>query len=148
VPSVTPLFSGLVEYKILSPQGDTTVKFNLSSNDQSFAMYYPKTPGGVIVDPDNWILDKAGTVVEGLSTFPEKVMIYPNPVTNRFAISMPPNLYNVARIIDVNGRDLARYTIPPGATLFSQNLHVPTGIYFLHLTGSKQNTVHKILVNN
>ncbi|HEX8355914.1 MAG TPA: M1 family aminopeptidase, partial [Segetibacter sp.] len=148
VPSVTPLFSGLVEYKILSPQGDTTVKFNLSSNDQSFAMYYPKTPGGVIVDPDNWILDKAGTVVEGVSTFPDKVRIYPNPVTNRFAISMPPSLYNAARIIDVNGRILARYTIPPGATLFSQNLHVPTGVYFLHLTGSKQNTVHKILVNN
>ncbi|MCW3108654.1 MAG: hypothetical protein JWQ09_3160, partial [Segetibacter sp.] len=42
VPAVTPFFSGLMEYKILSAQGDTTIKFNQTSNDQMFTLYYPK----------------------------------------------------------------------------------------------------------
>lgn len=151
MPSVTPLFTGLMEYKILSPQGDTIIKLNQTVNNQPFSLYYPKTPKGVEVDPNNWVLDKTGTIKEGISTMPAEpteVKIYPNPVTGNLFISMPSNLYNAARLIDVSGRIVAVYTIPPGASRLSENLRFPSGIYFLQLAGSKGNVVKKIIVSH
>ena len=36
VPTVTPLFKGLMEYKIRSSQGDTIIKLNQTQNNQTF----------------------------------------------------------------------------------------------------------------
>jgi aminopeptidase N len=46
MPGVTPLFTGLMEYKILSPQGDTIIKLNQTANNQTFTVFYKKTPTG------------------------------------------------------------------------------------------------------
>lgn len=151
VPAVTPLFSGLMEYKILSPQGDTTITLNQTANDQTFTVFYTKTPKGVEVDPNNWVLNKTDTVIEGVSTIPPppvKVTVYPVPVRNDFSISLPPGIYSSIQLSDVNGRILANYIIPAGASLFRQKLNVPTGIYFLYFPGNKKNIVQKILVNS
>ncbi len=151
VPAITPLFIGLMEYKILSPQGDTIIKLNQTANDQTFTVFYTKTPKGVEVDPDNWVLNKTDTIIEGVSTMPlppQKVTVYPVPVRNNFSISLPPGMYNTIRLVDVNGRILANYVIPAAATLFAQKLNLTTGIYFLYFSGNKKNTVQKILVNN
>ena len=151
VPAITPFFVGLMEYKIVSPQGDTIVKLNQTASEQTFTIYYTKTPKGVEIDPNNRVLDKAGTVTEGVSTIPPvptKVTVYPNPVRDNFSISLPPDMYNTIRISDVNGRILNRYSIPAGATLFRQKVYLPSGMYFLYLAGSKGNMVEKIIVKN
>jgi aminopeptidase N len=147
-PTVTPLFAGLMEYKVLSPQGDTVIKINQTSNNQTFAIYYPKTPTGVVVDPNHWVLDKPGLIKEGVSTepAPDRVKVYPNPVITRATVRMPPNLFNGARIIDVDGRVLSKYSIAPAATSFEPNLRLPSGVYFLQMIGSKESVVKKILV--
>lgn len=149
VPEITPLFTGWMEYKILSPQGDTTVTVNQTANNQTFTFFYQKTPKGVEPDPNNWILDKAGTVTEGVSITPpppSKVTIYPNPVKDNFSVSFPAGLYSSVRIIDNNGRVLAKYKISAGTTLFKSKISLPSGIYFLHLTGKAKN-VQKMFVN-
>ncbi|MCW3081575.1 MAG: hypothetical protein JWR87_3005 [Segetibacter sp.] len=149
-PAVTPFFSGLMEYKILSPQGDTTVKFNHTANEQTFTFYLPKTVTGVVVDPKNWVLNGVGTIKEGVSTAPpvvDRLTVFPNPAKDNISIRMPLNTYNIMRLIDVNGRLIATYTIPAGTTLFKQNLHLPTGIYFLYFFGNKASDVRKILVS-
>ncbi len=151
MPGVTPLFTGSMEYKILSFQGDTTIELNQTANNQMFTLYYTKTPKGVEIDPNNWVLNKTDTVIEGVSTMspvPEKVTVYPIPVKDNFSINLPPGIYNLVRLIDVNGRVLAVYTIPARATLLKQKISLPAGIYFLHLSGDKKNTVQKILVNS
>jgi aminopeptidase N len=148
-PAVTPFFYGLMEYKIMSPQGDTTIKINQTANDQTFTFYYPKTVTGVAVDPNNWVLNGVGTIREGVSTVslpPDHITVFPNPVRDNISIRMPANRYNLIRLADVNGRLLATYTIPVGTTLFKQNLRLPTGIYFLYFSGSNVAEVRKILV--
>ena len=65
MPAITPFFKGLYEFKILSAQGDTTVKINVTSNNQEFRFDYNKTPTNVIVDPNNWVLNKTGTITNG-----------------------------------------------------------------------------------
>ncbi|MDB5248826.1 MAG: hypothetical protein JWQ40_3220 [Segetibacter sp.] len=149
MPNVTPLFTGLMEYKILSPNGDTTIKLNQTSNNQRFTLYYPRIPTGVEVDPNNWVLNKVGTITEGVSTqpIPVNVTISPNPVYNNFTVTMPPNVYSALRVIDVNGRVLANYSIPTSGTSFRSPLHLPSGVYFFNLVGNKENVVRKILVD-
>jgi aminopeptidase N len=93
MPGVTPLFTGLMEYKILSPQGDTIIKLNQTANNQTFTVFYKKTPTGVEVDPNNWVLNKTDTIIEGVSTMPpvpQKVTVYPIPVKDEISISLPP----------------------------------------------------------
>lgn len=148
-PGITPLFTGLMEYKILSPQGDTVIQLNQTANNQRFTLLYRKTPNGVVVDPNNWVLNRVLTIKEGEFTTPppDKLSIYPNPVQNNFTISVPPNDYSSVELIDVKGRRLATYTIPAGSTMLTQNLFIPAGIYFLRFTGNNKATVQKILVN-
>ncbi|HEX8678082.1 MAG TPA: M1 family aminopeptidase, partial [Segetibacter sp.] len=151
MPGVTPLFTGLMEYKIMSPQGDTIIKLNQTANNQTVTVFYKKTPTGVEVDPNNWVLNKTDTIIEGVSTMPpvpQKVTVYPIPVKDEISISLPPGIYNTIRLLDVNGRNLANYIIPAGTTLFKQKISLPAGIYFLYLSGNRKNTVQKILVNS
>ncbi|MDQ6813462.1 MAG: T9SS type A sorting domain-containing protein, partial [Bacteroidota bacterium] len=148
-PAVTPFFAGLLECKILSQQGDTIIRLNPTSKDQTFAFYYTKKPTGVQVDPNNWVLKGQGIIKEGISTAPQpvdQITVYPNPVTNTISIRMPPNTYNSIRLIDVNGREVAYYIVPAGASLFRQNLHLTAGVYFLYFIGSNRLDVRKILM--
>lgn len=64
-PGVTPFFKGLYEFRIQSASGDTTVKAYQSSNNQIFKFPYTKTPTGIVVDPNNWVLNKVGTIING-----------------------------------------------------------------------------------
>lgn len=149
-PAVTPFFSGLMEYKILSDEGDTTIKLNQTSNDQTFTLYYPKTPKGVEVDPNDWVLNGVGTIKEGASTTPpppDHITVFPNPVRDNISIRIPPNVYNTVRLIDVDGRTLGNYTVPAATTLFHQKLQLPVGVYFLYFLGSNRSDVRKILVS-
>ncbi len=65
-PTVTPFFKGLLELKITSLQGDTTVLVNVTGNNQVFKIGYNKTPTGIVIDPNNWIVNKTGTVTSGV----------------------------------------------------------------------------------
>ena len=64
-PLITPFFKGLYEMKITSAQGDTTVKIMISYNDQAFKFKYNKLPNGIVVDPNNWVLNATGTITNG-----------------------------------------------------------------------------------
>jgi aminopeptidase N len=149
-PGITPFFAGLMEYKILSSQGDTTIQLNHTSNNQTYTLYYPKNPSGVTVDPNNRVLNAEGTITEGLPTPPaatDHITVFPNPVMDQITVRMPPNAYRLLRVIDVNGRSLANFTVPSGTTVFRQNLNLPRGIYFFYFYGDKRSEVRKIIVS-
>lgn len=64
-PAITPFFKGLYEMTITSAQGDTTVLIDLTTNNQIFKFPYTKTPNGVVVDPNNWVLNRVGSITNG-----------------------------------------------------------------------------------
>jgi hypothetical protein len=151
MPLVTPLFTGLVQFEITSAQGDTTITVNQTVNNQRFAIYYFKKPGGVAVDPNNWIVNKTGTITEAVSTTPEGpkvVSVSPNPVSNRFMITMPANTFYALRILDVNGRLMVKSSIPAAVTSLKQNVLFASGVYFVHLIGEKENVVKKVVIKH
>lgn len=64
-PSITPFFKGLLELTINSVSGDTTVVINLAANNQQFKIPYRKTANGIVVDPNNWMLNQTGLITNG-----------------------------------------------------------------------------------
>ncbi len=78
MPSVTPMFKGLMEYKITSPTGDTTIILNQTTNPQTFKVPYRHLdPNSIIVDPNNWVINKTGTVL------PLKLVAFSGAVANK-----------------------------------------------------------------
>ncbi len=60
--SVTPFFGGYLEIKATSSTGDTTFLVNLLGNNQIFRFSYSNTPTSIVIDPNNWIINKTGTI--------------------------------------------------------------------------------------
>lgn len=71
-PAVTPFFKGLYEFKITSEQGDTTIKVYITQNNQVVRFRYTKTLTGIIIDPNNWVLNNTGSIING-GTVPVKL---------------------------------------------------------------------------
>jgi hypothetical protein len=84
-PTITPFFKGLYEFKITSAQGDTTVKAYVTANNQQFKFKYNKTPNGVIVDPNNWVLNNTGSIING-GTIPVKLVSFDGNATNNCSV--------------------------------------------------------------
>ncbi len=80
-PSVTPFFKGLYEFRITSAQGDTVLKANMTANNQQFKFLYNKTPNGIVVDPNNWVLNATGTITNG-GVIPVKLLSFEGIANN------------------------------------------------------------------
>ena len=66
-PSITPLFTGKLELKVTSASGDTTIVVDITQNNQIFQINnYPKTPNGIVIDPNNWVINNTGVVTNGV----------------------------------------------------------------------------------
>ncbi len=65
-PTITPFFKGLLELTIKSALGDTTILVNVAYNNQVFKIKSGKNPTTIVVDPNNWIINKTGTITNGV----------------------------------------------------------------------------------
>jgi len=149
MPSVTPLFKGLMEYRVKSAQGDTTIKLYQTANDQTFKIYFPKTPTDVIIDPKNWVINGVGIVTMGpplLNPLPPGIRFYPNPVNSTLHVSFGTSSFENIQIIDAKGRVVLSKVLPSGSVSYTVPLNVPGGIYFARLIGKKETVVEKIVV--
>jgi hypothetical protein len=98
-PTVTPFFKGLYEFKITSAQGDTTVKAYVTSNNQQFKFKYHKTPNGVVVDPNNWVLNNTGTITNG-GTIPVKLLSFEGTANNNCMVQLKWKTTNEQNILN------------------------------------------------
>ncbi len=110
-------------------------------------MEIPKT--GVEVDPNNWVINKVGTIIRGVDTITAtqpKVKIFPNPVRATLHIKLGREAYETMQILDVNGRSVQINSLSPGTTVYTFPLALSTGIYFVRFISKKGNFIKKILV--
>jgi aminopeptidase N len=149
MPSVTSFFSGLLELKITSAQGDTIIKVNHTLNNQQFRIRYTKSPSGIEVDPNNWIINKVGSVVTGINIVTPAqagVKVYPNPATNLLNITFSGSTFQSLQVLDLQGRLLKSSAIPAGTTMYRQPINFPPGAYIIRLLGKKESVIQKILI--
>jgi hypothetical protein len=65
-PLVTPFFKGYIELKLNTDAGDTTILINLSVNNQVYRLKTNRIVTGIVVDPNNWMLNLTGVITGGV----------------------------------------------------------------------------------
>jgi hypothetical protein len=98
-PAVTPFFKGLYEFTIKSAQGDTTVKAYVTSNNQQFKFKYNKTPNGIVVDPNNWVINATGTITNG-GVIPVKLLSFSGSADNNCSAKLKWKTSNEENVLD------------------------------------------------
>lgn len=149
-PAVTPFFKGLYEMTINTTQGDTTVVVNLAENGQIFKFRSNRTPTGVVVDPNNWVLNKVGSITTGTNdpvNVSTEVKAFPNPSPGTIYMQYPSGWFEYLTIYDVNGKLLRKEVINRSETTRTITTDFQTGMYFIQLNGKGKVATKKIVVN-
>lgn len=146
-PIVTPLFKGLYEVKITTQQGDTLVKINVTENNQTFKFRSNRIPTGVVFDPNNWVINKVGSITTGINdpgNTNEGVILYPNPSPGTFHLEYPANTFEQAQVFDISGKLLLRETL--NGTQKTITTALTPGSYLIKLFGKKETSIKKLLI--
>lgn len=150
-PAVTAFFKGLYEFRIATVQGDTTVKVYLTSNDQVFKFRSNRVPTGVVVDPNNWVINKVGSITTGLNdpvNVSNEIKIYPNPGSGAFRLEYPANSFDQLTIFDISGRLIKRMDVSRGSTAISMEAKFLPGTYLVRMSGKQKFAVKKLIIIN
>jgi len=139
----TPVFQLFVDFKVSFSDGDTSLRLYQSNNFETFIIPLSKTVTNIIVDPNNWILNEAGTVDSVNSPGNNKSLFsfFPNPAKETINISFNAKLYSQEKqiqIIDLSGKLIK--TITSNSNLIPVNISdLSNGVYFVKGV-SKENT--------
>ena len=145
VAPVTSFFETDVEFKLVRSIGDTIIRVRQTQPNQVFSLPVKGAVSTVQVDPNQWILNKVGTIafdanlVSGVkeANASKKVNLFPNPATESLQISglaFTPEKY---QILDASGRVMAEEKMPQFNPQISVNKLAP-GMYFLKLSNAKE----------
>jgi aminopeptidase N len=87
---LTPLFKTFMEYKLIYPGGDSTIRVFQGLNEESYQIFFPHPVDSIAMDPDNWVLNEvAGNVKKSDKKSAETdVLITPNPNQGQFSFEL------------------------------------------------------------
>jgi aminopeptidase N len=148
-PSITPFFKGLYEFTINTMQGDTTVKVYMTTNNQLFKFRSGRTPTGVVVDPNNWVLNKVGSVVTATNdpvNVSSDVKLSPNPSPGTITLQYPRNWFDHLELYDITGKLLRQQSISSGSNQQTIETFLLQGLYIIQLKGKGRIAVKKLVI--
>jgi aminopeptidase N len=104
--SSTALFTTPLQIKVNFTGGDTIVKLNISSDDETFYIPMNYQPTTIVLDPNNWIINKVGGIIVGNEAIvaDESIRAFPNPVSDWLQIDSESNNIEEIKIVDTQGR--------------------------------------------
>ncbi len=146
-PAFTPFFKGLYEFTINTTQGDTTVRVNQTVNDQVFKFRSGRTPTGVVIDPNNWVLNKTGSITTPTTNIDVSaaIKLFPNPSSGMVYLQYPMNWFDNLQVFDVAGKLLQNQPIGRGSVQHSFTTSLLPGIYYIQLKGKGRMAVKKLV---
>ena len=134
-PSVTPLFKMPMEYTIMTSEGDTTIKMYHDSNFEQVTVPISGQVIAIFVDPDNWVLNKVGSITVGIEETENPVFFTfgPNPATESIKLFMANTTEEVSiNIVDIMGK-LMLETTASGETITVNTSELPQGSYIIRI---------------
>jgi aminopeptidase N len=148
MPSITPLFKMLMEYKLNSASGDTLIKVYQTANTNTFKIHTHKTITGMVVDPNDWVINKVGSIMVGTENIenPMFFSIGPNPVQDYVFVFLE-NMTNFEKYIsvyDIIGRELIKYNTSQNSTKINLS-ELSNGYYLIKVTDGKNSYSKKII---
>ncbi|GAA4007312.1 M1 family aminopeptidase [Hymenobacter fastidiosus] len=142
MPAVTPFFDTEVDYRITLSSGSTQlVRLRQSQMVSSFTVPVAGTVTSIQVDPDQWILNGAGTVVRDnalilasqVASRPAPLVVYPNPCRDVLRLTALSARPAQAEVTDATGRVLLRQTVSSAQPRLDTRA-LAAGLYHLRLT--------------
>jgi aminopeptidase N len=131
------LYKTPLQIKCLSASGDTTVLVNLTTNTDNFIIPCTKTITGLTIDPNNWILNKVGTITKGTDLFlgteniaTSSIELFPNPAKDFVNIKSTQQLISY-KILNILGQTIVSNSNFTNSKINISNLK--TGVYWLQL---------------
>ncbi len=114
VPSSVPLFMTHVDYRISRiAKPDTIVRLFHGQAIENYTLALTGTVTSIGIDPNNWILNKVGTITKdinlgelNLTIHQPSVFIGPNPTSDALNIYMNTNTKAITEVIDVTGNQV------------------------------------------
>jgi aminopeptidase N len=143
--TITPLFTNPIDILLKSPQGDTTVRLEITSKDMLYTITSEKIITGATIDPANWVIDSTSSVTKNELLFPTglaEIALSPNPIINQLHVLVPENMLGLPyKIINVVGKEIMIDKIT--STKFQLQLQdLPSGNYWFVVAG-KGKIFHK-----
>ncbi len=139
--SVTPLFITPLEYKVQRTQGDTIIRVMHQQGTEQYVIPMPGTITGIVVDPNNWILNKViGPTQDpnliGIAAYSNNtdVKVYPNPANNKLTVSGQGDL--LFSLYDISGKLVMSKAVKQQETLDVSSF--AEGMYFYRVSTDKQ----------
>jgi hypothetical protein len=140
-PSVTPVFKMKMEYKLGTTEGDTNIILYHDANFTQFTIPVEGTVGGILVDPNNWVLNKTGSITVGIEETdnPLYFTFGPNPAHDYLNLYMansegaPVNIH----ITDLAGCQMLQIQAF-GETIKLGISSLPKGSYLLRLSDGEE----------
>lgn len=137
VPNITPFFETAIEVKLnFVGGGDTILRLMNTFNNQQYLFNEMAEISSIEIDPNNWILNKAGVIEEDQSLTYTSIneienetiiKLYPNPNNGSFTIeSTEETPYT---IYDLLGKELKAGVLNAGKNQINTN--AGKGMYFL-----------------
>lgn len=146
-PSVTPFFKMPMEYTIMTSQGDTTIKVYHDSNFEQLTVPVEGQVITVWVDPDNWVLNKVGSITVGVEETENPVFFTfgPNPATESVKLFMANTTDEVnISILDITGKTMKEVR-ESGETISLNTSDLPQGSYFIRINDGEATFTRRLV---
>jgi len=138
--SITPLFITPLEYKVQRNIGDTIIRVLHQQATELYVMNMPGTVTGIVVDPNNWILNKVigpvqDATLTGITAYNNyyEVKVYPNPANDKITIQGNGDL--VFNLFDISGKKVLSKAVKQQETLDISDF--AGGMYFYQVNSDK-----------
>ena len=146
--AVTSLFKMLMQYKLKSASGDTLILEYQTNNVNNFKIHTHKVITGIEVDPNNWVINKVGTIVVGIEdqNNPAFFSMSPVPCNDQLTVYFPGNSNEstILSVFDITGRKLLT-SVSMGTKTIIDTRDLPSGIYLLRTERSGYSTIKKFV---
>lgn len=128
---------------------DTTIRVPITSNLTQIQTTITDPVILISIDPDNWILNRVGSISVGTSELQNEMelVVGPNPVVNNLHISLNEDSSSLKEIsiLDLSGREIYHTSSNSSTTLDVSNLE--SGYYLVQATDGASVVTRKILKN-
>lgn len=149
-PSSNPLFITPLEIKLQFPFGDTLIRVKNGYTEQLYVFDIYKPVTGVIIDPNNYVLNGEREIIKNTALSPvgttsEPFLVVRNPTSDYWVITGAP-LYCDVQLVDNSGKVVLKEAIVDKTIKVINAENLPAGMYMLHLLQGKKKIASAKLV--
>ena len=152
--STTATFRTPFEIKCKSTlNGDTTITIDLNTNNDTYIIPMSKSINGLDLDPNNWILNREGTISEDASLIvlssinielESQIKVFPNPTNSFMNIENKTGVVTTYVLRNLTGTKLVSFRNAAIQQSLDMTNYAP-GIYLLEIENKEGRSIQKLI---